>query len=170
MVSARDTAGPVNDCADRIANTMEQFHSAASFNQDLFWDTTKVTDMGKMFASADTFNGDVSTWNVANVVTMEQMFQFATFFQARNGLSNWNVASVSETDEMFFGAVSFGGIGASSWTPSALEDARLMVRLLPCDLKNLVIFLTVYRSLLELRRSIKTSVHGNRICHPCLRL
>jgi Mycoplasma protein of unknown function, DUF285 len=71
-----------------------QFHSAPSFNQDLYWDTRMVTDMSKMFSAADAFDGDVSTLDVTNVADLEQMFQFAASFQAKNGLSNWNVARV----------------------------------------------------------------------------
>ena len=42
-----------------------------SFNMDLScWNVSKVTNMGRMFESAFEFNNDVSSWDVSNVTDM----------------------------------------------------------------------------------------------------
>ena len=39
-----------------------------SFNQDLSsWDVSNVVNMAYLFMEADDFNGDVSTWDVSDV-------------------------------------------------------------------------------------------------------
>ena len=43
------------------------------FNQDISsWNTSAVTDMGRMFFVASAFNQDLSSWNVANVTSCNQ--------------------------------------------------------------------------------------------------
>ena len=45
--------------------------SAESFNGDLSkWNVSNVRDMEDMFYEARSFNGDLSKWNVSNVTNM----------------------------------------------------------------------------------------------------
>ena len=60
---------------------------------------SNVTDMSKMFLHADSFNGDLSDWDVSGVRNMSCMFAGATSF---NGdLSAWDVSNVQNMSCMF---------------------------------------------------------------------
>ena len=48
--------------------------------------------MFKMFSNAENFNGDISNWDVSNVIDMEYMFSDAYNFN--QDLSNWEVGNV----------------------------------------------------------------------------
>ena len=52
--------------------------------------TTKITDMSKLFSESQ-FNGDISNWDVSNVINMIGMFYKSQF----NGdISKWDVSNV----------------------------------------------------------------------------
>ena len=56
------------------------------------WNTSRVTNMMKLFSDKSNFNGDISKWNVDSVTNMKAMFQCAVSF---NGdISGWNVSNV----------------------------------------------------------------------------
>ena len=46
------------------------------------WDVSRVTDMSRMFAYANLFDGDISKWDVSSVKDMECMFDKATSFNS----------------------------------------------------------------------------------------
>ena len=51
------------------------FNYAESFNSDISnWNVSNVTDMSGMFEGALSFNQDISSWNVSNVEYMSGMF------------------------------------------------------------------------------------------------
>jgi len=80
---------------------------ADSFNQDISgWNVSAVTDMSFMFYDADSFNQDISAWNVSAVTDMSFMFCYATSFN--QDISAWNVSAVTDMMQMFYGASSFG--------------------------------------------------------------
>jgi hypothetical protein len=76
------------------------------------WDTSRVTDM------KDLFNGEIhrfgacgspigiSNWNVANVVSMENMFKWQGVFQ--ESLNIWDTRKVANMDRMFAHCSNFG--------------------------------------------------------------
>ena len=69
------------------------------------WNVSNVIDMKEMFEYAESFNGDLSKWNVSNVRDMGAMFRDARSF---NGdLSKWNVSNVTDMGGMFVWAHSF---------------------------------------------------------------
>ena len=67
------------------------FAGAVNFNQDLKWNTTKVTDMRGMFSGASAFNGDVGGFNVRNVIDFSELVRtlilVPSYFFGRNILN-----------------------------------------------------------------------------------
>jgi Mycoplasma protein of unknown function, DUF285 len=84
--------------------------------------------MSQMFEDADAFDGDVSTFNIGNVVNLRMMFRNAISFTGTPDLSSWNFSNVMDSTEMFYGARSFQGTGVSFWTIDSLLSPNLMVR------------------------------------------
>jgi len=73
------------------------FWGSESFNQDISdWDVSSVTNMEYMFSYDSVFNQDIGIWDVSSVTRMEGMF-FNN--QAINqDLSFWNVGNVEFCD------------------------------------------------------------------------
>ena len=69
-------------------------------NANLNWiDTSKLRDMSCLFKDKTEFNGDISEWDVSNVINMESMFDNSSFNQ---DISNWNVYNVRYTRFIFY--------------------------------------------------------------------
>ncbi len=67
--------------------------------------TAAVTDMSYIFLNKDSFNGNISDWDVSSVTTMRYMFFGASAF---NGdISGWDVRSVTDMSGMFNDASAF---------------------------------------------------------------
>jgi surface protein len=67
---------------------------ADSFNQDISsWDVSNVSDMSYMYSSASSFNQDISNWNVSSVQNMSNMFFNASSFN--QDISSWCVQNIS---------------------------------------------------------------------------
>jgi surface protein len=60
--------------------------------------TSTISDMSWMFASNNTFNRDISGWNVASATNMSNMFGGASAFD--QDLTGWNVGSVTNMATM----------------------------------------------------------------------
>ena len=100
------------------------FATATSFNGDISsWDVSSVTEMDSMFFSATSFTGDISSWDVSGVIDMSFMFRNTTSF---NGdISSWDVSSVTEMQYMFNNASDFNQ-DISSWDVSGVTDMNRM--------------------------------------------
>jgi surface protein len=71
-----------------------------------------MTDMSSMFAEANTFNKDISSWDVSNVIDMSFTFTRATAFNQPIG--SWNTSKVTNMVYMFYAANVFNQ-NISSW-------------------------------------------------------
>jgi surface protein len=82
---------------------------ADAFIQDLSsWNVAAVTDMQDMFYDAIAFNHDLSSWNIASVTDMSYMFGNANAFN--QDLSLWNVASDTDMAYMIYYADAFNKV------------------------------------------------------------
>ena len=107
-----------------VTNMTRMFSGAESFNGDLSnWNVSQVTDMSSMFAGADAFNGDISSWSVSQVTDMSSMFAGADAFDG--DISSWSVSQVTDMSSMFAGADAFDG-DISSWSVSQVTDMSYM--------------------------------------------
>ena len=87
------------------------------------WDTSKITDMNKLFEDKTTFNEDISCWDTGNVEHMRSMFSQASSFNQPIG--SWDTSKVINMSNMFYGATSFNQpIG--SWDTSNVENMKDM--------------------------------------------
>lgn len=66
------------------------------------WDVSNVIDMSCMFIGASQFNSDISGWNVSKVMDFSNMFDRASNF--KSDLSQWKVSKDANTEEMFKGS------------------------------------------------------------------
>ena len=87
-----------------------------------------VTDMSSIFPNAQSFNGDISKWDVSSATRMNGMFRGAESFHG--DISKWDVSSVTDMYRMFHAATSFNG-DISKWGVSRVPDMRMMFESAP---------------------------------------
>lgn len=86
------------------------FHKNETFDQDLSgWDVSKITDMSYMFLDAEGFTnkGQALNWGqkTLNVTNMNSMFRNAWNFN--QDITSWDVSNVTDMGHMFAGATAF---------------------------------------------------------------
>lgn len=109
--------------------TKKMFRRATSnrgFDFVRHFDTSKVTDMQKMFQGCSTFNAPIGTWDVSNVTNMAYMFDSATSFN--QPIDQWRVHNVKSMSGMFFNARTFNQpIGC--WRVDRVSNMKFMFHL-----------------------------------------
>ncbi|WP_421977987.1 BspA family leucine-rich repeat surface protein [Roseivirga seohaensis] len=89
----------------QVTSMKRMFERTFIGNPDLTsWDVANITDMSEMFKESD-FNGDISGWDVSAVTDMSYMFAQAENFNS--SISNWNTSAVQNMSYMFYYAQSF---------------------------------------------------------------
>ncbi len=95
-----------------------------SFNQDISsWDVSSVTSMKDMFWHASSFNQGIGDWDVSAVTTMEGMFEGAKTFN--QDIGSWDVSAVTTMEDMFQGAFAFDQ-DISNWDVSSVTNMAVM--------------------------------------------
>jgi len=116
------TANPTLDGWDTssVTHMAYMFASARAFNGDLSrWDTSSVRNMASMFYYARAFNSDLSRWDTSKVMNMSYMFYDASVFDS--DLSRWDTSSVTHMAYMFASARAFNS-DLSRWDTSKVTD------------------------------------------------
>merc|ERR1719331_554399 len=80
--------------------------------------------MASMFYAAQSFNGDISKWDVSKVTRMEMMFQYAISFEG--DISKWDVSSVTNMGGMFHHAKSFSRTLCGAWQKSKASSSSML--------------------------------------------
>ena len=107
-----------------VSSIFQNFFNNNSFNSNIsFWDVSNVTNMDGMFYNADTFNQDISNWNTSKVDNMGSMFKNASSFN--QNISNWNTAKVTKMLDLFRGASAFNQ-NISNWDTSSATSMSKM--------------------------------------------
>lgn len=87
-------------------------------------DVSGITDMSYLFNANSplrNFKGNISEWDVSNVIDMEGMFMGSCF----NGdISSWDVGSVTNMKRMFMDSEFDGDL--SGWNVSNVQDKELI--------------------------------------------
>ena len=91
---------------------------------DLFWDTSAATSMSGMFKGNTEFRGDVSTWDVSGVLTMDEMFAGSGIV---DGVGSWDVGELQSARRMFAGALHVSPtLRLSRWNVGKCTDLSSM--------------------------------------------
>jgi len=112
----------------KITNMQQLFQAQGpyyenTFNQNISsWDVSNVTNMSEMFSITYGFNQPIGYWDVGSVTDMSSMFHDATYFNQPIG--DWDVSNVTNMASMFEVAVFDQPIG--SWDVSSVTDMGYM--------------------------------------------
>ncbi len=144
-----------------VSDMGKMFEKAGSFNGDLSkWDVRNVSNMSGMFYGAKAFSGDISNWDVRNLVGANQMFREARAFNS--DISGWSTGNLKSMQQMFFAAGSFDR-SLGGWDISNVVN---MTDALKCGLSQV----NYDRTLIgwasqEVKYSVQLGAGGNKYCN-----
>ena len=105
----------------RVTDMSKLFVGKSKFNSDISkWDTSAVTNMYSMFNGAELFNQDISKWDTSNVENMSEMFYDAEAFN--QDITKWDTSKVTDMSSMFYNASVFNRDIVSKWNTSSVRD------------------------------------------------
>ena len=88
-------------------------------------DVSGINDMSYLFFDElEDFDGDISEWDVSNVINMGSMFYVCAFTGKHGDISDWDVSSVENMSGMFYKSHFYGDI--SKWDVSSVKDMSWM--------------------------------------------
>ena len=104
-----------------------------------YWDVSLITYMNELFTpftsglfdtslplpEYNSFNDDISRWDVSNVISMDSMFRYTNKFNQPIGC--WDVSSVTNMGHMFCGAIAFNQ-DISKWDVSFVTNTCEMFK------------------------------------------
>ena len=93
-------------------------------------DTSNIKDMESLFKHNETFNGNITGWNVSSVIDMSHMFAYATSFNQPIG--KWKFPKVENMSGMFSHATSFNQ-DLSKWDLKGKDKIEIFYG---CPIKN----------------------------------
>lgn len=85
--------------------------------------TSSIYYMDFLFKDENTFNEDISTWDVSSVLSMKGMFRNNLAFDQNIG--NWDVSNVTDMQDMFYRASNFNG-DIGNWDVSNVANMEKM--------------------------------------------
>ncbi|EIV8508202.1 DUF285 domain-containing protein [Vibrio parahaemolyticus] len=134
MISNGDDVTQV--CTDSITDFSYLFRYQGTFNQDISsWNVSNGETFQEMFSGASKFNQDISSWNVSKSKNFAGMFNWASDFN--QDISSWNVGLGENFVSMFVNAVSFDQ-DISSWNVDSAPKPVLFADFTPIEGTNKV--------------------------------
>ena len=85
------------------------------------WDVSQLTTLEGLFKDKLTFNSDISAWDVSNVTNMTETFKGARDFN--QNIDNWTTTSLTKLDGTFADAITFNQL-LTNWNVSSVTDMR----------------------------------------------
>ena len=103
-----------------------------NFNGEISkWDVSNVVSMNRMFFWCVPLSSDISKWDVSNVKAMKEMFTRSNF---TSDISKWDVSNVTDMTHMLSGTNFDGDI--SKWDVSSVTNMKSMFLACPIPEEN----------------------------------
>jgi GH24 family phage-related lysozyme (muramidase) len=109
----------------RYSNDMSNlFYDAQTFNMDISkWNVESVTTFRLMFSGTDAFNADISSWDTRSLTGDGMVKMFLGAYPGFNGdLSRWDVSRITSLQDTFRSTAFNGNI--TTWNVSSLTTMR----------------------------------------------
>ncbi|WP_294288358.1 BspA family leucine-rich repeat surface protein [uncultured Chryseobacterium sp.] len=117
-----------------VTNMSHVFASAGNFNQPVGnWDVSNVTNMDWMFHYLSKFNQPIGSWNTSKVTSMMHMLHICSEFN--QDITDWDTSNVTDTRSLLEDAVQFN-YSLGKWNLSSVSMAGSMITNSGIDCSN----------------------------------